>query len=120
MDYSAFAPRSPLRPAHSFISLDSICECSQLGLFGGALCAVPQCVRAFDEQGAFCKRSAAEPLVTVAFVLLLDVEARAEAPLVDLSFCGFVMGVGIGSFEATANSPNPAIDASRGPCPSAA
>jgi MFS family permease len=51
---------------------------------------------------------AAEPLVAVgsfvlaatAFFLLLRVESRAEAPLVDLSFFahrGFVVGVGIGS-----------------------
>jgi hypothetical protein len=37
-----------------------------------------------------------------AFVLLLIVESRAEAPLVDLSFFarrGFVMGVAIGSLS---------------------
>jgi hypothetical protein len=41
-------------------------------------------------------------LAAAAFVLLLSVEARAEAPLVDLSFFarrGFVMGVAIGSLS---------------------
>jgi MFS family permease len=41
-------------------------------------------------------------LAAAAFVLLLSVEARAEAPLVNLSFfaqCRFVMGVAIGSLS---------------------
>src|SRR5262249_18238809 len=41
-------------------------------------------------------------LATAAFVLLVSVEARAEAPLVDLSFFArgrFVMGVAIGSLS---------------------
>jgi hypothetical protein len=45
---------------------------------------------------------AALVLAAAAFVLLLSVEARAEAPLVDLSFFarrGFVMGVAIGSLS---------------------
>ena len=57
-----------------------------------------------------CRTMAAAPLPVVgpfvlaaaAFVLLLIVESRAEAPLVDLSFFarrGFVMGVAIGSLS---------------------